>query len=70
MEEQLLNIINPDTSKRKQASDNINRICKENPENTCKNLLQILANQSDPKLMELASLVLHKNVLSKNDLFK
>ena len=70
MEKNLQNILNPDTKLRTEATEQINRICRENPDQTAQELLTlILRKEENTKTKEIASLVLHKNILSKSDLF-
>lgn len=70
METNLQNILNPDTKIRTEATELINRICRENPDQTAQELLKlILRKEENTKTKEIASLVLHKNILSKSDLF-
>ena len=80
MEQQLLNFLTSDDNLRNQAVTQVEQQCSTRPDDYAKSLCAFLLNSSqnsDPQmevqrlqLREISSLVLHKNLLSKDQNFK
>ena len=71
MEQNLLNILNPDKAVRTQAMDCIESTCEQNPQNTFQQLNALIFNErSQNQSLELALMVLHKNLLSKHQRYE
>lgn len=68
METHLLNILSVDQNLRNEATEYFNRLCKESPDATAQNLLKLIVSSNDPKILDLSSLILHKNILSKEEI--